>query len=107
MNTSSSMGELWEHQLSAPRVHVGAGRGRGRRRRLAGAVHLAASRKYGISGIDLADRLPAPPGMFLIERLLFTDRTELGDVHGLEELVIVSSHEAFAAVEHGSLHAFE
>ena len=51
--------------------------------------------------------LPAPAGVLLLERLVLAERTEAGDIHRLEELMIVGPHEAVAAVVDGDLHAVE
>src|SRR4051812_3531306 len=62
--------------------------------------HLAGGRQHGLGGVDLADQLPAPAGFFLVERFLLGAIAERGDVHRLEELVVVLAHHALAAVEH-------
>src|SRR5574338_758446 len=74
---------------------------------LARALHLAGGRHNRVPGVDLAQHLPAPAGLLLVERLLRRQGAERADVHRLEELVIVLAHEALAAVEDLRLHAFE
>src|SRR5215831_8761153 len=69
--------------------------------------HLANGRQDGVWGIDFGDDVPAPSGLFLIERLVCSEITEGLDVHWLEELVIVGSHESVAADEHVCFHVFE
>src|SRR5882757_8909048 len=69
--------------------------------------HLAGGRKHGRGRVDLRDQLPAPAGLFLVERFLFGALAERGNIDRLEELVIVLAHVALAAVEHFDLHAFE
>src|SRR3977135_2652124 len=69
--------------------------------------HLAGGRKCGCGSIDLRNKLPAPAGLFLVERFLFGALAERGNIDRLEELVIVLTHVALAAVEHLELHAFE
>src|SRR6266568_4444398 len=71
------------------------------------AVHLAAGRHDGVVGVHLADHLPAPAGVFLVERLVLADRAEVGNVDRLEELMVVGPHEALAAAVHLDLHALE
>ena len=50
---------------------------------------------------------PAPAGILLLERLVLGDRAKASDIHRLEELMIVGSHEALAAVVDGDFHAIE
>ena len=57
--------------------------------------------------LDLGSLPPAPAGLFLVERLLLGAVAERGDIHRLEELVIVLAHGALAAVKDLELHAFE
>src|SRR3954468_5290685 len=61
-------------------------------------VHLARCRQNGLRGVDLGDQLPAPAGLFLVERLLFGALAERGDIHRLEELVVVFPHGALATI---------
>src|SRR5882757_10934365 len=70
-------------------------------------VHLAGGRQHGLRGVDLGNQFPAPAGLFLVERFLFGPLAERGDIHRLEELVIVLAHEALAAVIDVELHTFE
>src|ERR1700722_20871627 len=70
-------------------------------------VHLATRRKNSVLRVDLAGHLPAPAGILLVERLILADRTQVGDVHRLEELVMVGAHETVAAVIDGDFHAIE
>src|ERR1700677_4965079 len=70
-------------------------------------IHLAAGGKDGVLRVDLARRLPAPAGVFLVKRLILADGTEVRDVHRLEELVIVGSHKAIAAIVDRDFHAGE
>src|SRR5882672_9556375 len=71
------------------------------------AIHLAARRQHRVGGVQPGDDAPAPAGLLLVERLLVAALAERGDIHGLEELVIVLAHEPLAAVEDLELHAFE
>src|SRR5258708_18654572 len=69
--------------------------------------HLANGRQDGVCGIDFSDHVPTPSGLFLVKRLVCSEITEGLDVHWLEELVIVGSHESTAAAEDVYFHAFE
>ncbi len=71
------------------------------------AGHLAGGWQHGLGGVDLGGTLPAPAGLFLVERLLVVQFAELRDVHRLEELVVVLAHDAVAAVEDVVLHVFQ
>ena len=51
--------------------------------------------------------LPAPAGFFFIEFRAGIKRAEAGDIHVLEELVVIFAHVAFAAVKGREFHAFE
>src|SRR4029079_5188042 len=90
-------------------LHPGKSRGEAisRWRPLVRAVHLAGGGQYGLVGLDLGGELPAPARLFLVERLLLGALAERGDVHRLEELVVVLAHVALAAVEDFELHAFK
>src|SRR4051812_22393568 len=79
-------------------------RGEGKRLR---PVHLAGGRQRGLWRVDPGDQLPAPAGLLLVEGLLLGALAERSNIHGLEELVIVLPHHAFAAVVHIELHALE
>src|ERR1700724_2375951 len=57
-------------------------------------LHLAGGRKYGRGRIDLGNQLPAPAGLFLVERFLLGSVAERGNIDRLEELVIVLVHGA-------------
>src|ERR1700736_3361771 len=81
--------------------------GRVKRERSVRPFHLAGGRKHGRGSVDLRNELPAPAGLFLVERFLFGAFAKRGNIDRLEELVIVLPHVALAAVEHLELHAFE
>src|SRR4029077_12138247 len=70
-------------------------------------VHFAAGRQVGVLRGDLAGHLPAPSSALLVERLILANRTQFGDVHRLEELVILGAHETVAAVIDGDFHTVE
>src|SRR5262249_11970611 len=69
--------------------------------------HLACGGQDRVLGVELGDGAPAPAGLLLVEGLLWTPLAERDDVHGLEKLVIVLAHEAFAAGEDIEFHALE
>src|SRR5215469_1578668 len=76
---------------------MGAGHFALRGSRSVGPDHLAGSRQDGLCSLDGFDHLPAPTGIFLIERLAVSQFAERRYVHRLEELMIVLPHVALAA----------
>src|ERR1043166_6675745 len=70
-------------------------------------VHFAGGGQDSLRRVNLADALPAPPGLFLVERLVILELAERGDVHRLEELMIGLAHHALSAVVHVEFHALE
>src|SRR5271169_2346484 len=70
-------------------------------------VHLAAGGPDGVPRVNLARHLPAPAGVLLVERLFLADPAEVRDVHRLEELMIIGSHEAVTAAVDGDVHTLE
>src|SRR5262249_28037513 len=69
--------------------------------------HLAGGWEYGLIRVYLRGHPPTPSSLLFVEDLLFGAVTKRGNVHRLEELVIVLAHEAFAAVKDIELHTFE
>src|SRR5436190_2372976 len=107
MTTSSSTTRT-PREMSRLRPGQRPGRSNSRARyQLVRAIHLAGGGQHGLAGFDLGSELPAPAGLFLVERLLLGPLAERGDIHRLEELVIVLAHVALAAVIDLELHAFE
>jgi hypothetical protein len=78
-----------------------------KRRTISRACHLASGRQEGLRSLDRCDHLPAPTGIFLVERLAIGQFAERRYVHRLEELMIVLPHVAVAAAEDFKFHAFE
>src|SRR5580658_5451191 len=103
---SSSTRQPPEDRLS-PLRRILAGAAAGVSYRSARMRHLAGAGNHRVRGIDPRHRLPAPFGVLLVEELDRVARPEHRDIHRLEELMIVGAHEAFAAIEHGELHALE
>src|SRR3977135_2166647 len=60
--------------------------------------HLAGGRKCGCGSIDLRNKLPAPAGLFLVERFLFGALAERGNIDRLEETGAVPAPTARAAL---------
>src|SRR5215831_19588195 len=78
-----------------------------KRRTISRPCHLASGRQDGLRSFDGLDHLPAPTGIFLVERLAVGQFAEARYVHRLKELVIVLPHVALAAAEDFKFHAFE
>src|SRR4029077_961096 len=70
-------------------------------------VHLASRRKDCVRGLYPGNVRPTPTGALFVELLGGLEWAETRDVHGLEELVVVLTHPAFATGEHLELHAVE
>src|SRR5262245_48299690 len=78
-----------------------------KRRTISRPCHLAGGRQDSLRSLDRSDHLPAPTGIFLVERLALGQFAERLDVHRLEKLVIILPHVALPAVIDFKFHAFE